>query len=313
MCQPRGIGARTVATLDTWAARRGEPPLVALLSLYAAEQHDTELTHPFQGRARTALLGFARLMADLCAAAQESPLEDLFDQVLARTDYRTALEKGDRFEERWENALELRNVVSEYTELEPPTGLLAFLEETALHADLDTLRDDRDAVTLMTLHSAKGLEYPVVFITGLEEKHTPPLAVPKTAWRSWRKSGASATWALPARWSDSICSMPGNVPCGGAPREADPSRFLTAIPKGSAKQIQTAALRVRTGGSQPAASPAVRPWSGRVSPTGWTPARGTGAAAQAHTPPATRAGDRRPRLAAARHPLGRRATAAACR
>ena len=220
----RGIGARTVAVLDDWAAGRGEAPLVALLALYAAEQHDTELTHPFQGRARTALLGFARLMADLGAAAQESPLEDLFDQMLTRTDYRAALEKGDRFEERWENVLELRNVVSEYTELEPPTGLLAFLEETALHADLDTLRDDRDAVTLMTLHSAKGLEYPVVFITGLEEISS-PIAGPKIPLRSWMRSGASATWESLAQWSGSICSMPDNVPCGVRRAKPTPPAF----------------------------------------------------------------------------------------
>ncbi len=283
----RGIGARTLAVLDDWAARRGEPPLVALLSLYAAEQHDTELTHPFQGRARTALLGFARLMADLSAAARERPLEDLFDQLLARTDYRAALEKGDRFEERWENVLELRNVVSEYTELEPPAGLLAFLEETALHADLDTLRDDRDAVTLMTLHSAKGLEYPVVFITGLEENILPH-SRSKDTLEELDEERRLCYVGITRAMERLYLLHARQRALWGAPREADPSRFLTAIPKGSAKQMQTAALRIRTGGSQPAASPAVRPWSGRVSSTGWTPAPRAGAAAHAQTTPATR-------------------------
>ncbi len=283
----RGIGARTVAVLDDWAARRGEPPLVALLDLYAAEQRDTEPAHPFQGRARTALLGFARLMADLSAAAREIPLEDLFDQMLARTDYRAALEKGDRFEERWENVLELRNVVSEYTELEPPTGLLAFLEETALHADLDTLRDDRDAVTLMTLHSAKGLEYPVVFITGLEENILPH-SRSKDTLEELDEERRLCYVGITRAMERLYLLHARQRALWGAPREADPSRFLTAIPEHSAKQTQTAALRIRAGGSQPAASAAVRPWSGQVSSTGWTPASRASTPAQAHPPPVTR-------------------------
>ena len=283
----RGIGARTVAVLDDWAAGRGEAPLVALLALYAAQQHDTELMHPFQGRARTALLGFARLMADLSTAAREIPLEDLFDQMLAGTDYRAALEKGDRFDERWENVLELRNVVSEYTELEPPTGLLAFLEETALHADLDTLRDDRDAVTLMTLHSAKGLEYPVVFITGLEENILPH-SRSKDTLEELDEERRLCYVGITRAMERLYLLHARQRALWGAPREADPSRFLTAIPERSAKQMQTAALRIRAGGSQPAASAAVRPWSGRVSSTGWTPASRASAPAQAHTPPATR-------------------------
>ena len=283
----RGIGARTVAALDDWAARRGEPPLVALLDLYAAEQRDTELAHPFQGRARTALLGFARLMSELGAAARERPLEDLFDHMLARTDYRAALEKGDRFEERWENVLELRNVVSEYTELEPPAGLLAFLEETALHADLDTLRDDRDAVTLMTLHSAKGLEYPVVFITGLEENILPH-SRSKDTLEELDEERRLCYVGITRAMERLYLLHARQRALWGTPREADPSRFLTAIPPDSAKQMQTAALRIRTGGSQPAAPAAVRPWSGRVSSTGWTPASRAGTPAQAQTPPATR-------------------------
>ena len=276
----RGIGARTLAALDDWAAQRGESPLVALLALYAAQQRDTELAHPFRGRACAALLGFARLMADLVAAAQESPLEDLFDQVLNRTDYRAALEKDVGFEERWENVLELRNVVSEYTELEPPTGLLAFLEEAALVADLDTLSDDRNAVTIMTLHSAKGLEFPVVFITGLEENILPH-SRSKDTLEELDEERRLCYVGITRAMERLYLLHARQRALWGSPREADPSRFLTAIPESSAKQMQTAALRIRAGGSQPAAPAAVRPWSGRVSSPDWTPA-------QAHTPPATR-------------------------
>ncbi len=283
----RGIGARTLESLDDWAAQRGEPPLVALLALYAAEQRDTELTHPFRGRAYSALLGFARLMAELGVAAQEIPLADLFDQVLNRTDYRAALEKDEAFEERWENVLELRNVVSEYTELEPPTGLRAFLEEAALIADLDTLSEDRNAVTLMTLHSAKGLEFPVVFITGLEEDILPH-SRSKESLEGLEEERRLCYVGITRAMERLYLLHARRRALWGTPREADPSRFLTAIPASSAKQMQTAALRIRAGGRQPAAPAAVRPWSGRVSSTGWTPTPRASAPAQAHTPPATR-------------------------
>ena len=287
----RGIGGRTVAALDDWAAtrgERGEPPLVALLALYAAEQRDTAPEHPFQGRARTALFGFARLMADLSAAARERTPDELFDQVLTRTDYRAALEKGDRFDERWENVLELRNVVSEYTELEPPTGLLAFLEETALHADLDTLRDERDAVTLMTLHSAKGLEYPVVFITGMEEDLLPYYRS-KESVESLEEERRLCYVGITRAMERLYLLHARQRALWGTPREADPSRFLKAVPEGSAKEVKTDVVGILSGERRRPASPAaVRPWSGRVSSTGWAPAPRTGAPAQARTPPATR-------------------------
>ncbi len=72
-------------------------------------------------------------------------------------------------EERWANLLELRSVTTRYDDLEPEDALDRLLEETALVADQDSYEGDADAVTLITLHAAKGLEFPVVFIAGLEE------------------------------------------------------------------------------------------------------------------------------------------------
>jgi DNA helicase-2/ATP-dependent DNA helicase PcrA len=72
-------------------------------------------------------------------------------------------------EDRWANLLELRSVTTRYDDLEPEDALDRLLEETALVADQDTYEGDADAVTLITLHAAKGLEFPVVFIAGLEE------------------------------------------------------------------------------------------------------------------------------------------------
>ena len=72
-------------------------------------------------------------------------------------------------EERWANVMELRNHAAEFDEIAPPEGLARFLEEVALVSDQDELEDVPDRVTLITLHAAKGLEFPVVFIVGLEE------------------------------------------------------------------------------------------------------------------------------------------------
>ena len=72
-------------------------------------------------------------------------------------------------EERWANLLELRAVTTRYDDLTPDDALDRLLEETALVADQDSYEGDADAVTLITLHAAKGLEFPVVFIAGLEE------------------------------------------------------------------------------------------------------------------------------------------------
>ncbi|MGD9117259.1 MAG: 3'-5' exonuclease, partial [Dehalococcoidia bacterium] len=76
---------------------------------------------------------------------------------------------GKDGEERWENVLELRTVANEYKHLPPPEGLTAFLEGVALVSDVDGLDETVDAATLVTLHQAKGLEFPVVFIVGVEE------------------------------------------------------------------------------------------------------------------------------------------------
>ena len=98
------------------------------------------------------------------------PLPELLDEVLEASGYRAMLADGSEDgEERWANLLELRSVTTRYDDLSPEDALDRLLEETALVADQDSYEGDADAVTLITLHAAKGLEFPVVFIAGLEE------------------------------------------------------------------------------------------------------------------------------------------------
>jgi DNA helicase-2/ATP-dependent DNA helicase PcrA len=98
------------------------------------------------------------------------PLPELLDEVLEASGYRAMLADGSEDgEERWANLLELRSVTTRYDDLSPEDALDRLLEETALVADQDSYEGDADAVTMITLHAAKGLEFPVVFIAGLEE------------------------------------------------------------------------------------------------------------------------------------------------
>jgi DNA helicase-2/ATP-dependent DNA helicase PcrA len=92
------------------------------------------------------------------------------DEVLEASGYRAMLADGsEEGEDRWANLLELRAVTTRYDDLAPEDALDRLLEETALVADQDSYEGEKDAVTLITLHAAKGLEFPVVFIGGLEE------------------------------------------------------------------------------------------------------------------------------------------------
>jgi DNA helicase-2/ATP-dependent DNA helicase PcrA len=98
------------------------------------------------------------------------PLPELLDDALETSGYRAMLADGsEEGEDRWANLLELRAVTTRYDDLAPDDALDRLLEETALVADQDSYEGESDAVTLITLHAAKGLEFPIVFIAGLEE------------------------------------------------------------------------------------------------------------------------------------------------
>jgi DNA helicase-2/ATP-dependent DNA helicase PcrA len=121
-------------------------------------------------RSRTTLEQFAALINSLSARAQNVTLDVLFDAVLDRSGYRQMLiDAGPEEAERLENLDEFKSGILEYMkENEEPT-LTGFLEETALVADVDRYDETADAVVMMTIHSAKGLEFPIVFLPGMED------------------------------------------------------------------------------------------------------------------------------------------------
>ncbi|HYC07779.1 MAG TPA: 3'-5' exonuclease, partial [Candidatus Binatia bacterium] len=162
----RAIGEKTVEALRTAAARDGLTTWESIEAAIAATHGLETLT----SRARNALTDFGILVRRLRARVGVLPLPELLDEVLEASGYRAMLADGtEEGEERWANLLELRSVTTRYDDLSPEDALDRLLEETALVADQDSYEGDADAVTLITLHAAKGLEFPIVFIAGLEE------------------------------------------------------------------------------------------------------------------------------------------------
>jgi len=166
----RGIGERTLSELSNWAKSLGISQYEALKHLSQLEGGNDERGYPsFNQRTRGALVGFINLIEEFRSQSRKLNLVDLFDLVIKKTGYKEYILNGLDGEERWENVLELRTVAGEYRDLPPPQGLAAFLEGVTLVSDVDGLEEGVDAAVLITLHQAKGLEFPVVFIVGMED------------------------------------------------------------------------------------------------------------------------------------------------
>ena len=160
---PRGIGAKTVETAQEIARREG-------VSLFAVI--DNARMYPELDRAAAKLAQFSGMMGELAQQAQTMPLPDFYEELIARTGYAVMLESKNTVEDRTrlENVRELLTSINGYLENagEEPS-LAGFLDEIALYTDLDSHDPDQDCVVMMTMHSAKGLEFPVVFVVGAEE------------------------------------------------------------------------------------------------------------------------------------------------
>ena len=187
----RGIGAKSLEKFFNWSsdnnlklsqalsqvqacntvsgkAYKGLVELSNLITDLRAQAPNTEYSHP------ELVSGSDKYNAEILKQVQDDKLNlsvsEFIDSVIRRTGYQQALDDGTvQAGDRIENVKELVSVAKEYDSL----GLDSFLEEVALLSGLDTIDDSTDAVTLMTLHAAKGLEFPVVFMTGMEESIFP--------------------------------------------------------------------------------------------------------------------------------------------
>jgi DNA helicase-2/ATP-dependent DNA helicase PcrA len=158
---PRGIGKTSLVRLDDVAVRERR----ALLDLAAAPPADVS------GKQRRALEEFAAMIARLRTERAGAQLPAFIDLVLDQSGYRASLEqeRSPEAQARLENLEELIAAAEDHERTQPDPSLESFLDGVALVSDVDEMPDEARGVTLMTLHSAKGLEFPCVFLTGLEE------------------------------------------------------------------------------------------------------------------------------------------------
>ena len=158
----RGIGATTLSRVGEYAVANDMGFYEALLN---AEQI------PGIGRGASKVLPFTVLIQTLRAKQEHAKVSELLETILEETGYRRELilEGTDESEARLENIDELMSKVKDYDENAENPSLSGFLEEVALVADIDNLEEESNHVVLMTLHSAKGLEFPYVYMVGMEE------------------------------------------------------------------------------------------------------------------------------------------------
>jgi DNA helicase II / ATP-dependent DNA helicase PcrA len=182
----RRLGSKTVAALEDWAAQKQIPIYAALQLLKEnvadAAQKPEPGAPPYSATVRKSLLEFLQLLDDLLATKKDHDLIQLLDLVLEHTGYASHVRDGtEEGEERWANIMELRSLAQESLSAgelaetdaaghpSAEASLSALLEEVALVSDQDELKEGADAVTLLTLHTAKGLEFGTVFMVGMEE------------------------------------------------------------------------------------------------------------------------------------------------
>lgn len=158
----RGVGLKSLSNFFAWADDNNYDLASAIN--YSAN------CNTITPKARKALSEFSGLLSDMREFVHDSTPSAIIDSLIRRIDYNDYLSDGTtQGESRIENVRELLSVASEYQEI----GLEAFLEEVALVSGADDSHTDGQAVTLMTIHAAKGLEFPVVFIPGMEESIFP--------------------------------------------------------------------------------------------------------------------------------------------
>jgi DNA helicase-2/ATP-dependent DNA helicase PcrA len=220
---PRGIGDKTLQLLRTQAQNASLSPLDLLLQM----GRDPEpFKSSFPQRALTILAGFGVLLSHWITMTAEFPPLNIMDRIIDDTDYHAYIDEGtDEGNERWENIMELRRLAAEYQD----RTISEFLQAIALVSDQDTIETNANVPTLLTLHAAKGLEFPVVFIAGLNEgtlPHSRSFDDPEAMQEERRLLYVGIT-----RAKDRLYLVYAqNRSAFGYPDPVEPSRFLSDIP-----------------------------------------------------------------------------------
>ena len=159
----RSIGATTVSKLQDYARENGTSLFMTLTQLHLADT--------IKGKTKEKLEEFGILIFTLVAEMDDKSVLDILEAILERTGYLAQLEESTdpQDQARAENIGELLSVAKDFQDTNPTGTVEDFLEQVALVNDVDSFEQEESKVTLMTLHAAKGLEFPIVFLGGLEE------------------------------------------------------------------------------------------------------------------------------------------------
>ena len=159
---PRGIGGKTLEMAQRQAAAAGVPLYTVVSDPYS---------YPSLEKSAAKLMAFTVVIEECAELLTTLSLPDFYEEVMLRTGYLKMLEEKDDVEARTraENVRELKSSILAYMENTDTPTLAGFLEEIALYTDIEQYDPDADAVVMMTMHAAKGLEFPNVFLTGFEE------------------------------------------------------------------------------------------------------------------------------------------------
>ena len=220
----RGIGDATVGAAESIA-------LAQNISLFEVMRMAD--TYPALSKKAAALRGFTEMVNELAYIAEQSDMQALLDQLVEKTGYSDYLKtQGVEGAVRQENIDELKSTMVRYEEENgEDASLSGFLEEIALYTDLDSLNASEDCVVMMTLHSAKGLEFPYVFIVGMEEGIFPSRNIynfPKELEEERRLAYVGITRAKQKLY---LLNASSRMLFGSTTRNR-PSRFIDEIPSG---------------------------------------------------------------------------------
>ncbi|MDB4933746.1 MAG: ATP-dependent helicase UvrD/PcrA [Labilithrix sp.] len=280
---PRGIGNTTVERVATYASTQR-------LSLFEALERLEDFSEDLGTAPKKRLGQFRELMRGLVGEAKERPPADVLRMVLAKSGYKTALEAEDTAEAegRLENLAELEGSMHDYAieaeaRGEQPT-LDGFLERVSLQADTDNLDKEgdgaaadggarRERVTLMTVHGAKGLEFELVMLTGMEEDMFPYQNQERKTSEEMEEERRLAYVAVTRARQHLVITHTRQRQIFGITRHGTPSRFVGDIPPDTVEHLETPAARAAGGQGR---------WIDRggggdhTQPTSWRPRSGTG-------------------------------------
>jgi len=221
---PRGIGAKGQAGLAAFAKERGVTIAAALL--------DAEQAPEIPKRQAAAMVAFGRLLGRIRDELLLKDLPEIVDEVVRATGYGAYLKDGtEEGEERYANVLELRTIAEDYVNLPRDEQLPSFMEEVALVSDVDEFAEAKPAATLITMHAVKGLEFPVVFVTGMEEgvfPHSRSLEDERQLEEERRLCYVAITRAMHRCY----LTFARRRQLFGRTNENPPSRFLRELPEG---------------------------------------------------------------------------------